>query len=215
MAEWRETNSETHRTHAHGERWRGTNITHFAELFTPGPYDFTYKKKMHQVNIYIYFFTLLLCRDNLMHPRLFVTSSDSVETRPISCQSSQIQTLYSLSWSRKWPYWLAEIIGMHQIEPCGIKTAGQTLFLVYSHCFFFFYCIYLCLCLCRQENVAELLKNMFEGERTEASVVNGTQVLLTLLESRRSGWVQPLEGLIKLKINSCSRSLAVVSFFFF
>uniref|UniRef100_A0A671L2L4 Serine/threonine-protein phosphatase 6 regulatory subunit 2-like n=1 Tax=Sinocyclocheilus anshuiensis TaxID=1608454 RepID=A0A671L2L4_9TELE len=38
-----------------------------------------------------------------------------------------------------------------------------------------------------QENVAELLKNMFEGERTEASVVNGTQVLLTLLESRRSG----------------------------
>uniref|UniRef100_A0A673MBQ9 Serine/threonine-protein phosphatase 6 regulatory subunit 2-like n=1 Tax=Sinocyclocheilus rhinocerous TaxID=307959 RepID=A0A673MBQ9_9TELE len=38
-----------------------------------------------------------------------------------------------------------------------------------------------------QENVAELLKNMFEGERTEASVVNGTEVLLTLLESRRSG----------------------------
>uniref|UniRef100_A0A8C1ZZG6 Protein phosphatase 6, regulatory subunit 2a n=1 Tax=Cyprinus carpio TaxID=7962 RepID=A0A8C1ZZG6_CYPCA len=38
-----------------------------------------------------------------------------------------------------------------------------------------------------QENVSELLKNMFEGERTEASVVNGTQVLLTLLESRRSG----------------------------
>uniref|UniRef100_A0A8C1KZE3 Protein phosphatase 6, regulatory subunit 2a n=1 Tax=Cyprinus carpio TaxID=7962 RepID=A0A8C1KZE3_CYPCA len=39
-----------------------------------------------------------------------------------------------------------------------------------------------------QENVSELLKNMFEGERTEASVVNGTQVLLTLLESRRSGF---------------------------
>uniref|UniRef100_A0A8C2GRJ7 Protein phosphatase 6, regulatory subunit 2a n=1 Tax=Cyprinus carpio TaxID=7962 RepID=A0A8C2GRJ7_CYPCA len=42
-----------------------------------------------------------------------------------------------------------------------------------------------------QENVAELLKNMFEGERTEASVVNGTQVLLTLLESRRSGHACP------------------------
>lgn len=39
----------------------------------------------------------------------------------------------------------------------------------------------------RQESVAGLLKNMFEGERSEASIVNGTQVLLTLLETRRSG----------------------------
>uniref|UniRef100_A0A673HY64 Serine/threonine-protein phosphatase 6 regulatory subunit 2-like n=1 Tax=Sinocyclocheilus rhinocerous TaxID=307959 RepID=A0A673HY64_9TELE len=53
-----------------------------------------------------------------------------------------------------------------------------------------------------QENVAELLKNMFEGERTEASVVNGTQVLLTLLESRRSG----LEGLMDLYSQGCERS---------
>uniref|UniRef100_A0AAR2KNJ5 Protein phosphatase 6, regulatory subunit 2a n=1 Tax=Pygocentrus nattereri TaxID=42514 RepID=A0AAR2KNJ5_PYGNA len=41
-----------------------------------------------------------------------------------------------------------------------------------------------------EENVARLLKSMFEGEKSEASIVNGTQVLLTLLESRRSGcWV--------------------------
>ena len=39
----------------------------------------------------------------------------------------------------------------------------------------------------RQDSVAGLLKNMFEGERSEASFVNGTQVLLTLLETRRSG----------------------------
>lgn len=39
----------------------------------------------------------------------------------------------------------------------------------------------------RQEAVTGLLKNMFEGERSEASIVNGTQVLLTLLETRRSG----------------------------
>uniref|UniRef100_A0A8C7J2P6 Protein phosphatase 6 regulatory subunit 2 n=1 Tax=Oncorhynchus kisutch TaxID=8019 RepID=A0A8C7J2P6_ONCKI len=38
-----------------------------------------------------------------------------------------------------------------------------------------------------QESVAGLLKTMFEGERSEASIVNGTQVLLTLLETRRSG----------------------------
>ncbi len=66
------------------------------------------------------------------------------------------------------------------------------------------------LCFCRQENVAELLKNMFEGERTEASVVNGTQVLLTLLESRRSGWVHPLQGLINTNINSHAWTLAVL-----
>ncbi|XDV25124.1 hypothetical protein PO909_029096 [Leuciscus waleckii] len=58
-----------------------------------------------------------------------------------------------------------------------------------------------------RENVGELLKNMFEGERTEASVVNGTQVLLTLLESRRSG----LEGLMDLYSQGCERSYTVNS----
>uniref|UniRef100_A0A8C1ZZE9 Protein phosphatase 6, regulatory subunit 2a n=1 Tax=Cyprinus carpio TaxID=7962 RepID=A0A8C1ZZE9_CYPCA len=58
-----------------------------------------------------------------------------------------------------------------------------------------------------QENVSELLKNMFEGERTEASVVNGTQVLLTLLESRRSG----LEGLMDLYSQGFERSYTVNS----
>ncbi|XP_030623494.1 serine/threonine-protein phosphatase 6 regulatory subunit 2a [Chanos chanos] len=58
-----------------------------------------------------------------------------------------------------------------------------------------------------QENVAELLKSMFEGEKTEASIVNGTQVLLTLLESRRSG----LEGLMDLYSQGCERSYTVSS----
>lgn len=39
----------------------------------------------------------------------------------------------------------------------------------------------------RQECVEQLLKNMFDGEQTENCIVNGTQVLLTLLETRRSG----------------------------
>lgn len=39
----------------------------------------------------------------------------------------------------------------------------------------------------REENVAQLLKSMFEKMSSEVSVVNGTQVLLTLLESRRTG----------------------------
>uniref|UniRef100_A0A671Y392 Protein phosphatase 6, regulatory subunit 2a n=1 Tax=Sparus aurata TaxID=8175 RepID=A0A671Y392_SPAAU len=53
-----------------------------------------------------------------------------------------------------------------------------------------------------QESVAGLLKNMFEGERSEASIVNGTQVLLTLLETRRSG----LEGLMDLYSQGYERS---------
>ncbi|KAI7791666.1 serine/threonine-protein phosphatase 6 regulatory subunit 2a [Triplophysa rosa] len=61
-----------------------------------------------------------------------------------------------------------------------------------------------------QDNVEELLKNMFEGERTEASIVNGTQVLLTLLESRRSG----LEGLMDLYSQGCERSYTVNSSIF-
>ncbi|XP_063067543.1 serine/threonine-protein phosphatase 6 regulatory subunit 2a [Engraulis encrasicolus] len=56
-----------------------------------------------------------------------------------------------------------------------------------------------------QENVCELLKTMFEGERTEASIVNGTQVLLTLLESRRTG----LEGLMELYSQGSERSYTV------
>uniref|UniRef100_A0A8C3B0J4 Protein phosphatase 6, regulatory subunit 2a n=1 Tax=Cyclopterus lumpus TaxID=8103 RepID=A0A8C3B0J4_CYCLU len=58
-----------------------------------------------------------------------------------------------------------------------------------------------------QESVAGLLKNMFEGERSEASIVNGTQVLLTLLEARRSG----LEGLMDLYSQGYERSYTVNS----
>ncbi|XP_020502802.1 serine/threonine-protein phosphatase 6 regulatory subunit 2a isoform X1 [Labrus bergylta] len=58
-----------------------------------------------------------------------------------------------------------------------------------------------------QESVAGLLKNMFEGERNEASIVNGTQVLLTLLETRRSG----LEGLMDLYSQGYERSYTVNS----
>uniref|UniRef100_A0A7N6AHL6 Protein phosphatase 6 regulatory subunit 2 n=1 Tax=Anabas testudineus TaxID=64144 RepID=A0A7N6AHL6_ANATE len=58
-----------------------------------------------------------------------------------------------------------------------------------------------------QESVASLLKNMFEGERSEASIVNGTQVLLTLLETRRSG----LEGLMDLYSQGYERSYTVNS----
>ncbi|XP_012723172.2 serine/threonine-protein phosphatase 6 regulatory subunit 2 [Fundulus heteroclitus] len=58
-----------------------------------------------------------------------------------------------------------------------------------------------------QETVTGLLKNMFEGERSEASIVNGTQVLLTLLETRRSG----LEGLMDLYSQGYERSYTVNS----
>ncbi|XP_071393093.1 serine/threonine-protein phosphatase 6 regulatory subunit 2-like isoform X2 [Centroberyx affinis] len=58
-----------------------------------------------------------------------------------------------------------------------------------------------------QESVAGLLKTMFEGERSEASIVNGTQVLLTLLETRRSG----LEGLMDLYSQGYERSYTVSS----
>uniref|UniRef100_A0A672QXL3 Serine/threonine-protein phosphatase 6 regulatory subunit 2-like n=1 Tax=Sinocyclocheilus grahami TaxID=75366 RepID=A0A672QXL3_SINGR len=59
-----------------------------------------------------------------------------------------------------------------------------------------------------QENVAELLKNMFEGERTEASVVNGTQVLLTLLESRRSGAILTTVGVLEQPLGSARLHVA-------
>ncbi|XP_040029710.2 serine/threonine-protein phosphatase 6 regulatory subunit 2a isoform X2 [Gasterosteus aculeatus] len=58
-----------------------------------------------------------------------------------------------------------------------------------------------------QDSVAGLLKNMFEGERSEASIVNGTQVLLTLLETRRPG----LEGLMDLYSQGYERSYTVNS----
>ncbi|XP_058263866.1 serine/threonine-protein phosphatase 6 regulatory subunit 2a isoform X1 [Hemibagrus wyckioides] len=58
-----------------------------------------------------------------------------------------------------------------------------------------------------EENVAQLLKSMFEKKTSEASVVNGTQVLLTLLESRRTG----LEGLMELYSQGCERSYTVNS----
>ncbi|XP_055793649.1 serine/threonine-protein phosphatase 6 regulatory subunit 2-like [Salvelinus fontinalis] len=58
-----------------------------------------------------------------------------------------------------------------------------------------------------RESVAGLLKTMFEGERSEASIVNGTQVLLTLLETRRSG----LEGLMDLYSQGYERSYTVNS----
>ncbi|KAG7454764.1 hypothetical protein MATL_G00263340 [Megalops atlanticus] len=58
-----------------------------------------------------------------------------------------------------------------------------------------------------QESVEELLKNMFEGEKSEACIVNGTQVLLTLLETRRPG----VEGLMDLCSQGFERSYTVNS----
>ncbi|KAJ8387351.1 hypothetical protein AAFF_G00157280 [Aldrovandia affinis] len=58
-----------------------------------------------------------------------------------------------------------------------------------------------------QESVEELLKNMFQGEQSEACLVNGTQVLLTLLETRRPG----VEGLMDLCSQGYERSYTVNS----
>ncbi|XP_071590379.1 serine/threonine-protein phosphatase 6 regulatory subunit 2 isoform X1 [Heliangelus exortis] len=58
-----------------------------------------------------------------------------------------------------------------------------------------------------QECVEQLLKNMFDGEQTENCIVNGTQVLLTLLESRRSG----VEGLMDSYTQGFERSYTVNS----
>lgn len=41
----------------------------------------------------------------------------------------------------------------------------------------------------RQQSVEALLKNMFEGEKSEVCIINGTQALLTLLETRKPGLV--------------------------
>uniref|UniRef100_A0AAX7VK26 Protein phosphatase 6, regulatory subunit 2b n=1 Tax=Astatotilapia calliptera TaxID=8154 RepID=A0AAX7VK26_ASTCA len=45
-----------------------------------------------------------------------------------------------------------------------------------------------------QECVEQLLQNMFSGERTESCIVNGIQVLLTLLEIRRVDGVMDAQG---------------------
>nr|XP_056701832.1 serine/threonine-protein phosphatase 6 regulatory subunit 2 [Euleptes europaea] len=58
-----------------------------------------------------------------------------------------------------------------------------------------------------QECVEQLLKNMFDGEKTESCLVNGTQVLLTLLEPRRAG----TEGLVDCSSQGCDRSYIVNS----
>ncbi|NWW77676.1 PP6R2 phosphatase, partial [Climacteris rufus] len=58
-----------------------------------------------------------------------------------------------------------------------------------------------------QECVEQLLRNMFDGEQTENCIVNGTQVLLTLLETRRSG----VEGLMDSYTQGFERSHTVNS----
>ncbi|XP_048865083.1 serine/threonine-protein phosphatase 6 regulatory subunit 2-like isoform X1 [Brienomyrus brachyistius] len=58
-----------------------------------------------------------------------------------------------------------------------------------------------------QESVSELLRNMFDGVKSETCIVNGTQVLLTLLEVRRPG----VEGLMDLSSQGYERSCTVSS----
>lgn len=41
----------------------------------------------------------------------------------------------------------------------------------------------------RQETIEQLLSNMLDGEQSESVIVNGIQVLLTLLEPRRPRYV--------------------------
>ena len=53
------------------------------------------------------------------------------------------------------------------------------------------------LCSCRQECVEQLLQNMFSGETTESCIINGIQVLLTLLEIRRPVWVWDVQSISK------------------
>ncbi|XP_021564087.1 serine/threonine-protein phosphatase 6 regulatory subunit 2 [Carlito syrichta] len=56
-----------------------------------------------------------------------------------------------------------------------------------------------------QDCVEQLLKNMFDGDWTESCLVSGTQVLLTLLETRRAG----AEGLVDSFSQGLERSHAV------
>ncbi|XP_027631134.1 serine/threonine-protein phosphatase 6 regulatory subunit 2 [Tupaia chinensis] len=55
--------------------------------------------------------------------------------------------------------------------------------------------------------VEQLLKNMFDGDQTESCLVSGTQVLLTLLETRRAG----TEGLVDSFSQGLERSYTVSS----
>ncbi|XP_058883379.1 serine/threonine-protein phosphatase 6 regulatory subunit 2-like isoform X1 [Acipenser ruthenus] len=58
-----------------------------------------------------------------------------------------------------------------------------------------------------QDTVEQLLKNMFKEDKSENCLVNGTQVLLTLLEPRRPG----VEGLMDLCSQGYERSYTVNS----
>ncbi|MGH0127622.1 UNVERIFIED_CONTAM: hypothetical protein FKN15_035262 [Acipenser sinensis] len=58
-----------------------------------------------------------------------------------------------------------------------------------------------------QDTVEQLLKNMFKEDKSENCLVNGTQVLLTLLEPRRPG----VEGLMDLCSQGYERSCTVNS----
>ncbi|KAL2775414.1 serine/threonine-protein phosphatase 6 regulatory subunit 2 isoform 6 [Daubentonia madagascariensis] len=58
-----------------------------------------------------------------------------------------------------------------------------------------------------QDCVEQLLKNMFDGDQTESCLVSGTQVLLTLLETRRAG----TEGLVDSFSQGLERSYVVSS----
>ncbi|XP_033888024.3 serine/threonine-protein phosphatase 6 regulatory subunit 2a isoform X2 [Acipenser ruthenus] len=58
-----------------------------------------------------------------------------------------------------------------------------------------------------QDTVEQLLKNMFKEDKSENCLVNGTQVLLTLLETRRPG----VEGLMDLCSQGYERSYTVNS----
>ncbi|XP_012644989.2 serine/threonine-protein phosphatase 6 regulatory subunit 2 isoform X1 [Microcebus murinus] len=58
-----------------------------------------------------------------------------------------------------------------------------------------------------QECVEQLLRNMFDEDQTESCLVSGTQVLLTLLETRRAG----TEGLVDSFSQGLERSYVVSS----
>lgn len=57
-------------------------------------------------------------RDNQTHPKLFVTSSALVETRPIRCRRTWTPIRYWLSWSRKYTkrFWASINAGLFIVE---------------------------------------------------------------------------------------------------
>lgn len=69
----------------------------------------------------------------------------------------------------------------------GIILFSEMIFNMHKRSSFELLPVLIVLFIFREENVAQLLKSMFEKMTSEASIVNGTQVLLTLLESRRTG----------------------------